>query len=66
MSRTPFDMVGYANSLMSGWPEAMAEARRPAEGDTKTITETRTAEVKCVYPEPDDGASYSWVKVMGE
>ena len=45
MNRTPFDMVRYANSLMSGWPEAMAEARRPAEGDTKTITETRTAEV---------------------
>ena len=59
MNRTPFDMVRYANSLMSGW-------HRPAEGETKRIIETQTTKVKCVYPEPDDGASYSWVKMNGE
>jgi len=74
MNRTPFDMVRYANRLMSGWyddgdefPRALADAHwRPEEGDERIAVEKRTIKMKCVYPEPDDGASYSWIKVMGE
>jgi hypothetical protein len=64
MNNRPFDMVRYANSLLSGWPEADAE--RPEEGAERIAVEKRTIKMKCVYPEPDDGASYSWIKVMGE
>ena len=66
MNRTPFDMVRYANSLMSGWHEAIAEAGRPEEGAERNAVEKKTIKMKCVYPDPDDGASYSWIKVMGE
>ena len=65
MNRTPFDMVRYANSLMSGWPEALAEAGRPAEGDERIAVEKKTIKMKCVYPDPDDGASFSWVMMNG-
>tara|TARA_R100000789_G_scaffold95829_1_gene96707 strand:+ start:587 stop:781 length:195 start_codon:yes stop_codon:yes gene_type:complete len=64
MNNRPFDMVRYANSLLSGWPEVDAE--RPEEGAERIAVEKRTIKMKCVYPEPDDGASYSWIKVMGE
>jgi hypothetical protein len=43
--------------------ESINEAFRPKEGDVKAITEGRTVKVKCVYPDPDDGVSYSWVKM---
>ena len=73
MNRTPFDMVRYANSLMSGWyddgdefPRPLAEAGRPEEGAERIAVEKKTIKMKCTYPDPDDGASYSWVKVMGE
>jgi len=59
-------MVNFANSILSGWGEAMAEARRPAEGETRISVETKSVTLKCVYPNPDDGASYSWVKVNDE
>ena len=65
-NRMSFDMSKYANDLMSGWAEAIAAAGRPAEGDTKAMIDTKTVEVKCVYPQPDDGVSYSWVKMNGE
>lgn len=57
------DMVDFANSILSGWGDAMAEARRPAEGSIKIAVEQKTVKLKCVYPDPDDGSSYSWVKV---
>ena len=60
------DMVNFANSILSGWGEAMAEARRPAEGETRPSVETKIVTLKCKYPDPDDGASYSWVKVDDE
>ena len=43
--------------------ESINEAKRPEEGVTRPVTEARTVRVKCVYPDPDDGVSYSWVKV---
>ena len=64
--RPTTDMVNFANSILSGWGEAMAEARRPAEGETRISVETKSVTLKCVYPNPDDGASYSWVKVDDE
>ena len=64
--RKTTDMVAFANSILSGWGEAMAEARRPAEGETRISVETKSVTLKCVYPNPDDGASYSWVKVDDE
>ena len=66
MNNRPFDMVRYANSLLSGWPEALAEAGRPEEGAERIAVEKKTIKMKCVYPDPDDGASYSWIKVTGE
>ena len=30
------------------------------------MQETKTVKVKCVYPDPDDGVSYSWIKVTDE
>ena len=57
------DMVNFANSILSGWGDAIAEARRPAEGTTRIAVESKSVTLKCVYPDPDDGASYSWVKV---
>ena len=57
------DMVDFANSILSGWGDAMAEARRPAEGAIKIAVGQKTVKLKCVYPDPDDGSSYSWVKV---
>jgi hypothetical protein len=43
--------------------ESINEAKRPKEGATRIMHETKTVKVKCEYPDPDDGASYSWVKV---
>jgi len=60
------DMVEFANSILSGWGDAMAEARRPAEGTIKISVEQKAVKLKCVYPDPDDGSSYSWVKVDDE
>ena len=60
------DMVDFANSILSGWGDAMAEARRPAEGAIKIAVEQKTVKLKCVYPDPDDGSSYSWIKVDDE
>ena len=60
------DMVDFANSILSGWGDAMAEARRPAEGSIKIAVEQKTVKLKCVYPDPDDGSSYSWIKVDDE
>ena len=57
------DMVNFANSILSGWGDAMAEARRPEEGATRVMQEIKTVKVKCVYPDPDDGVSYSWIKM---
>jgi hypothetical protein len=57
------DMVNFANSILSGWGEAMNEAMRPAEGSIRLMQETKTVKMKCVYPSQDDGASYSWVKI---
>ena len=57
------DMVDFANSILSGWGDAMAEARRPAEGAIKIAVEQKTVKLKCVYHDPDDGSSYSWIKV---
>ena len=57
------DMVNFANSILSGWGDAMAEARRPEEGAIKIAVEQKTVKLKCVYPDPDDGSSYSWIKI---
>ena len=57
------DMVDFANSILSGWGDAMAEARRPEEGTVRLAVEQKTVKLKCVYPDPDDGSSYSWVKI---
>lgn len=46
--------------------ESINESFRPEEGVIKTITEGRTVKVKCKYPDPDDGVSYSWVKMEEE
>ncbi len=76
------DMVEFANSVIdavhgslsikdifvpaSSWSEAIAEARRPEEGAIKIAVEQKTVKLKCVYPDPDDGSSYSWIKVDDE
>ena len=60
------DMVNFANSILSGWGDAIAEARRPEEGAIKIAVEQKTMKLKCVYPDPDDGSSYSWIKVDNE
>lgn len=60
------DMVEFANSILSGWGDAMTEARRPEEGAIKIAIEQKTVKLKCVYPDPDDGSSYSWIKVDDE
>jgi len=46
--------------------ESINEARRPEEGATRIMHETKAVKVKCEYPKPDDGASFSWVKVEEE
>jgi len=46
--------------------ESINESFRPEEGTIKTVTEGRTVQVKCKYPTPDDGVSYSWVKMEEE
>tara|TARA_B100000029_G_C17389863_1_gene892970 strand:+ start:500 stop:691 length:192 start_codon:yes stop_codon:yes gene_type:complete len=56
-------MVQFANSILSGWGDAMNEAKRPEEGAIKIAVEQNTVKLKCVYPDPDDGSSYSWIKV---
>ena len=48
--------------------ESINESKRPKEGATRIMPETirtsvKSVQVKCEYPDPDDGASYSWVKV---
>ena len=48
------------------WSEAWNESFRPSEGAVRTIQEIKSVKVKCVYPDPDDGVSYSWVKVDAE
>ncbi len=63
MYRPSTDMVQFANSILGGWGDAMNEAMRPEEGATRVMQETKTVKVKCVYPDPDDGVSYSWIKV---
>ena len=63
MYRPTTDMVNFANSILGGWGDAMNEAMRPEEGAIRVMQETKTVKVKCVYPEPDDGVSYSWIKV---
>ena len=67
--RPTTDMVAFANSILEGktaWADAINEAMRPDEGATRVMQETKTVKVKCVYPEPDDGVSYSWIKVVDE
>ncbi len=63
MYRPTTDMVNFANSILGGWGDAMNEAMRPEEGAIRVMQETKTVKVKCVYPETDDGVSYSWIKV---
>tara|TARA_R100001082_G_scaffold90492_1_gene57019 strand:- start:138 stop:404 length:267 start_codon:yes stop_codon:yes gene_type:complete len=60
------DMVNFANSILSGWGNAIAEAGRPEEGTVRLTVEQKTVKLKCVYPDPDDGSSYSWIKVDDE
>ena len=43
--------------------ESYRESFRPANGALRTITERKEVTVQCKYPDPDDGVSYSWVKV---
>jgi hypothetical protein len=50
----------------SSWSEAIAEAKRPEEGAIKISVEQKTVRLRCVYPDPDDGSSYSWIKVDDE
>jgi hypothetical protein len=50
----------------SSWSEAIAEAKRPEEGAIKIAAEQKTVRLRCVYPDPDDGSSYSWIKVDDE
>lgn len=71
--RPKTDMVALANSILEGrtaWADAISasynEAMRPEEGATRVMQETKTVKVKCVYPDPDDGVSYSWIKVDDE
>ena len=61
--RPTTDMVNFANTILSGWGDAMNEAMSPAEGSIRLMQETKTVKMKCVYPSQDDGASYSWVKI---
>ena len=60
------DMVDFANSILSGWGNAIAEAGRPEEGKVRLAVEQKTVKLKCVYPDPDDGSSYSWIKIDDE
>jgi len=39
---------------------------RPAKGAIREMTESKTVTVRCEYPDPDDGVSYSWIKVNGD
>lgn len=57
------DMVEFANSILSGWGDAMSNAMRPAEGAERYIQEVKMVKVRCEYPDPDDGVSYTWKKV---
>ena len=60
------DMVDFANSILSGWGNSIAEAGRPEEGAVRLAVEQKTVKLKCIYPDPDDGSSYSWIKVDDE
>ena len=66
MYRPSTDMVQFANSILGGWGDAMNEAMRPEEGAVRLAVEQKTVKLKCVYPDPDDGSSYSWIKVDDE
>lgn len=57
------DMVDFANSILSGWGNAIAEAGRPEDGAVRLAVEQKVVKLKCVYPNPDDGSSYSWIKI---
>ena len=46
-----------------GFLESYRESMRPEEGAIREMTESKTVTVKCEYPDPDDGVSYSWTKV---
>ena len=46
-----------------GFMESYRESMRPEEGAVREMTESKTVTVKCEYPDPDDGVSYSWTKV---
>ena len=46
--------------------EAYRESMRPANGAIREMTESKTVTVRCEYPDPDDGVSYSWIKVNGD
>ena len=48
-----------------GFLESYRESMRPEEGAIREMTESKTVTVKCEYPDPDDGVSYSWIKVDG-
>ena len=60
------DMVDFANSILSGWGNSIAETGRPEEGAVRLAVEQKTVKLKCIYPDPDDGSSYSWIKVDDE
>tara|TARA_R100000306_G_C4252920_1_gene81337 strand:- start:16 stop:264 length:249 start_codon:yes stop_codon:yes gene_type:complete len=58
------------NEILRPWSgptfvESYRESLRPAEGAIREMTESKTVTVKCEYPDPDDGVSYSWIKVDG-
>ena len=46
--------------------ESYRESMRPAKGAIREMTESKTVTVRCEYPDPDDGVSYSWIKVNGD
>ena len=64
--RPTTDMVNFANTILSGWGDAMNEAMRPEEGAIRIAVEQKTVKLKCVYPDPDDGSSFSWIKIDDE
>jgi hypothetical protein len=64
--RPSTDMVRLANNILGGWGDAMTEAMRPEEGSIRIAVEQKTVKLKCVYPDPDDGSSFSWIKIDDE
>ncbi len=64
--RPSTDMVRLANNILGGWGDAMNEAMRPEEGAIRIAVEQKTVKLKCVYPDPDDGSSFSWIKIDDE